>query len=266
MEQARADDIAPAPEDLNQASRSSLPFSIENILGSTPDNNRRVENLTATKNHSHWIHGIPHGPLYQDSHDHRTVYELPGGVGRALPPSVPVGRLAWMTQVFNGNNIPFHSTGQPLAMTLAAGKAILPSMHRPRKRKLPLDRKPRQAYSSRQLERLEEEFKKDKYLSVSKRVELAESLELTEIQVKTWFQNRRTKWKKQTAARMRMLHQQDAAILPASSVPHDVIRYHGYTSCHTLPSFPNFSAHQPFLFPNPATVQHIISYNREAAM
>ncbi|XP_066300771.1 T-cell leukemia homeobox protein 3-like [Branchiostoma lanceolatum] len=264
MEAERADDIAPAPEDVGQASRSSLSFSIENILGSSPV--RRVENFPVTKNHGHWIHGIPHGPFYQGSQDHRVVYEIPGGVGRALPPSVPVGRLAWMTQVFNGNNIPFHGAGQPLAMTLAASKAILPSMQRPRKRKLPLDRKPRQAYSSRQLERLEEEFKKDKYLSVSKRVELAESLELTEIQVKTWFQNRRTKWKKQTAARMRMLHQQDAAILPSTSVPHDVARYHGYTTGPTFSSFPNFSAQEPFLFPNPASVHHIISYNREATM
>ncbi|KER33526.1 hypothetical protein T265_00637 [Opisthorchis viverrini] len=61
------------------------------------------------------------------------------------------------------------------------------------------DRKPRQAYSSVQLERLENEFSRDRYLSVHKRVELSNDLNLTETQIKTWFQNRRTKMKKQLA-------------------------------------------------------------------
>ncbi|XP_032573240.1 homeobox protein MSH-C isoform X2 [Drosophila sechellia] len=68
------------------------------------------------------------------------------------------------------------------------------------------DRKPRQAYSASQLERLENEFNLDKYLSVSKRVELSKSLSLTEVQVKTWFQNRRTKWKKQLTSRLKIAH------------------------------------------------------------
>lgn len=55
-------------------------------------------------------------------------------------------------------------------------------------RKPGLDRKPRQAYSAKQLERLEGEFKVDKYLSVSKRMELSKTLNLTEVQIKTWFQ------------------------------------------------------------------------------
>ncbi|XP_073839511.1 uncharacterized protein [Musca autumnalis] len=49
-------------------------------------------------------------------------------------------------------------------------------------RKQGLERKPRQAYSAEQLERLESEFKEDKYLSVSKRLELSKSLNLTEVQ------------------------------------------------------------------------------------
>lgn len=53
------------------------------------------------------------------------------------------------------------------------------------------ERKPRQAYSQIQLEKLEAEFKNDKYLSVSKRLDLSKCLNLTEVQIKTWFQNRR---------------------------------------------------------------------------
>lgn len=59
-------------------------------------------------------------------------------------------------------------------------------MGKMRLRKTGIDRKPRQAYSQSQLERLESEFKNDKYLSVSKRVELANFLNLTEVQIKTW--------------------------------------------------------------------------------
>ncbi|KAG8320707.1 Homeobox protein ceh-19 [Homalodisca vitripennis] len=86
-----------------------------------------------------------------------------------------------------------------------------------RSRKPGIDRKPRQAYSAKQLERLEAEFKEDKYLSVSKRVELSKALNLTEVQIKTWFQNRRTKWKKQLASRLKMAQRPSTGLFfPAS--------------------------------------------------
>ncbi|KHJ98507.1 homeobox domain protein [Oesophagostomum dentatum] len=75
-----------------------------------------------------------------------------------------------------------------------------------RSRKAVGDRKPRQAYTARQLEKLEFEFQNDKYLSVQKRVQLSRSLNLTETQIKTWFQNRRTKWKKQLTTSIRELY------------------------------------------------------------
>ncbi|CAO4374753.1 unnamed protein product [Caenorhabditis nigoni] len=74
-----------------------------------------------------------------------------------------------------------------------------------RNRKSVSERKPRQAYSARQLDRLESEFQNDKYLSVNKRIQLSQTLNLTETQIKTWFQNRRTKWKKQLTSSIRQM-------------------------------------------------------------
>ena len=47
-----------------------------------------------------------------------------------------------------------------------------------------------------QLIGLEKRFENQKYLSTPDRIQLAESLGLSQLQVKTWYQNRRMKWKK----------------------------------------------------------------------
>ena len=57
--------------------------------------------------------------------------------------------------------------------------------------------KQRPLFSTNQVQAMEREFVAEKYLTECKRVKLAKDLKLTEIQVKTWFQNRRTKWRKE---------------------------------------------------------------------
>uniref|UniRef100_A0A0K0F2B6 Homeobox protein ceh-5 (inferred by orthology to a C. elegans protein) n=1 Tax=Strongyloides venezuelensis TaxID=75913 RepID=A0A0K0F2B6_STRVS len=63
---------------------------------------------------------------------------------------------------------------------------------------LDLDRpkRPRTTFSTSQLKILEIEFEKNPYLVGSDRIFLAKKLNLTETQVKVWFQNRRTKCKR----------------------------------------------------------------------
>jgi len=58
-------------------------------------------------------------------------------------------------------------------------------------------RRVRTAFTYEQLVALENKFRQTRYLSVCERLALALALRLTETQVKIWFQNRRTKWKKQ---------------------------------------------------------------------
>jgi Homeodomain len=51
------------------------------------------------------------------------------------------------------------------------------------------------ANSATQVCELEKRFHKQKYLASAERAALAKLLKMTDAQVKTWFQNRRTKWR-----------------------------------------------------------------------
>lgn len=60
-------------------------------------------------------------------------------------------------------------------------------------------RKSRTVFTDLQLRVLEKTFAEQKYLDTSNRAKLAQTLGLNETQVKTWFQNRRMKWKKESS-------------------------------------------------------------------
>ncbi|XP_061170030.1 barH-like 1 homeobox protein [Saccostrea echinata] len=77
--------------------------------------------------------------------------------------------------------------------------------------KIKKPRKARTAFTDHQLNSLEKQFARQKYLSVQDRMELATKLGLSDTQVKTWYQNRRTKWKRQTSVSLELLAEANLA-------------------------------------------------------
>jgi len=58
-------------------------------------------------------------------------------------------------------------------------------------------RRKRTIFTSEQLSRLESEFADQQYMVGAERQQLAEALNLSETQIKIWFQNRRIKWRRE---------------------------------------------------------------------
>lgn len=108
-------------------------------------------------------------------------------------------------------------------------------------------RRARTAFTYEQLVALENKFKTTRYLSVCERLNLAMSLSLTETQVKIWFQNRRTKWKKQNPG-------MDATaptrpMLPPPTLPHCGSPYMFNSQHHFFPT--NCASALPYMFAKP---------------
>ncbi|XP_050455952.1 barH-like 2 homeobox protein [Cataglyphis hispanica] len=100
----------------------------------------------------------------------------------------------------------------------------------------PTSRKPRRrrtAFTHAQLAYLERKFRCQKYLSVADRSDVADALSLSETQVKTWYQNRRTKWKRQNQLRLEQLRHQ--ATVEKDLLVRSVGLHHGTIDAYCSP-------------------------------
>lgn len=88
-------------------------------------------------------------------------------------------------------------------------------------------KKTRTVFSRSQVFQLEQTFDSKRYLSSSERLSLATSLNLSETQIKIWFQNRRNKWKRQLTTDLETVN-----LAHARTMMHVPIMYHGpHTAC-----------------------------------
>ncbi|XP_069833160.1 T-cell leukemia homeobox protein 2 [Dendropsophus ebraccatus] len=168
---------------------------------------------------------------------------------RPLPPLVPTQgapTLPTMTG-FSALTFPWMESSRrtPKERMTAALPAFSLSRrigHPYQNRTPPKRKKPRTSFSRLQICELEKRFHRQKYLASAERATLAKSLRMSDSQVKTWFQNRRTKWRRQTAEereserqqtnRMMMQLQQEAFQKSLQqSLPRDPLCTHNSSLC-----------------------------------
>ncbi|XP_057668479.1 T-cell leukemia homeobox protein 3 [Diorhabda carinulata] len=195
-----------SPENVTtpHGSSNTLPFSISNLLGKNfghkPDNESDTlyQNPAGLFQQRSALGLVPSG-FYGQGVLRVPAHRPLGG------PSSPPGPMfsPWslgLDPVLQRSAAAAAFASQVVKDRLAATFPMTRRIGHPYQNRTPPKRKkPRTSFTRLQIAELEKRFHKQKYLASAERAALAKTLKMTDAQVKTWFQNRRTKWRRQTA-------------------------------------------------------------------
>ncbi|EFA10692.1 T-cell leukemia homeobox protein 2 [Tribolium castaneum] len=181
-------------------STTVLPFSISNLLGKNFEQKSEPDQLYPSPGlfPQRGLGGLMPSGFYGQG-----VLRVPAH--RPLGPGSPAGGVfsPWtlgLDPVLQRSAAAAAFATQVVKDRLAATFPMTRRIGHPYQNRTPPKRKkPRTSFTRLQIAELEKRFHKQKYLASAERAALAKTLKMTDAQVKTWFQNRRTKWRRQTA-------------------------------------------------------------------
>ncbi|GAU92171.1 hypothetical protein RvY_04286 [Ramazzottius varieornatus] len=191
--------------------KSSNPFSIDSILGSCeirkdgPSEEKSVQSKCVNENVLGSLQDAyaAAGLLYSSSPYYPSEYyynQLNGGNVLKMPAQRPVNSCGVIPPHPAMFSVAGHAGVPPYPWLDPARRLLTRRIGHPYQNRTPPKRKkPRTSFTRIQICELEKRFHRQKYLASAERASLAKSLKMTDAQVKTWFQNRRTKHRRQTA-------------------------------------------------------------------
>lgn len=157
---------------------------------SPPPSNRPYYNILMQRQPCY----IQNQSMYPTPRESSRAYEYPSCAKPAL--SLGLGSLASTSRI--DEPLVYQDPSPEVISSLPVYFRVKPQLRTPSGRRC---RKSRTVFSDMQLKVLEKTFAEQRYLDTTSRSKLAQSLGLNETQVKTWFQNRRMKWKKESKTR-----------------------------------------------------------------
>ncbi|KAL5284278.1 tlx family protein [Megaselia abdita] len=206
------------PSEHTRSSNENLPFSISRLLSkpyeTTFKNNNNnnnddkdlirggggsssagsdCERETSSSHHITTSLAGSYGSAAAAIYSYPVYAHAPGHVLRVPAQNSP---LSWSIPPLHHAALAHQAVKDRLAAAFPIARRI---GHPYQNRTPPKRKKPRTSFTRIQVAELEKRFHKQKYLASAERAALARGLKMTDAQVKTWFQNRRTKWRRQTA-------------------------------------------------------------------